>query len=238
MPSRPGRLGRVLRRVFTASVVLLLLPVPFLLAFRYVHPPATSVMVWQALARWKADVAPAWPTRTVVSAEGIAPSLRRAVLAAEDDRFYLHHGFDFTEIDRALDKYRAGGRLRGASTLSQQLAKNLFLWEGRAWSRKAIEAWITLWLELLVPKDRILDLYLNMAEWGDGIFGAEAAAQHHFGKSAKALTRQESARLAAILPAPRRWSAKGTEATRRSAGILRRMSTPAVRPTAPVVSAR
>ncbi|MEP6834848.1 MAG: monofunctional biosynthetic peptidoglycan transglycosylase, partial [Gemmatimonas sp.] len=170
---------------------------------------------------------PIFPKRTVVSRDEISPSLRRAVLASEDDRFYLHYGFDLIEIDKALEKKKQGGRLRGASTLTQQVAKNIFLWDGRSFIRKGLEAYLTLWLELLLTKDRILDLYLNLAEWGDGIFGAEAAARRHFGKSALNLTREEAARLAAILPSPIRWKPNGSVASLRIPAILARMQYPA-----------
>ncbi|MDQ6612581.1 MAG: monofunctional biosynthetic peptidoglycan transglycosylase, partial [Gemmatimonadota bacterium] len=161
--------------------------------------------------------------RNVVARAEISPLLRRAVLASEDDRFYLHRGFDLVEIDKAIDRKRAGGTLRGASTITQQVAKNIFLWEGRSFIRKGLEAYLTVWLELLLGKDRILDLYLNLAEWGDGVFGAEAAAQKHYGKSALKLTREEAARLAAILPSPLRWSPDGSVATSRAAIVLARM---------------
>jgi len=119
--------------------------------------------------------------------------------------------------------------MRGASTISQQVVKNIFLWESRSWVRKGVEAYITVWLELVVPKDRILDLYVNLAEWGDGVFGIEAAAQHHFRKPARRLSRDESARLAAVLPSPVRWSPRGGVASTRAASILPRMSYPAPR---------
>lgn len=159
----------------------------------------------------------------MVSRAAITPALRRAVLAAEDARFYTHHGFDLVEIENAIERKQRGGRLRGASTISQQVAKNLFLWEGRSFVRKGLEAYCTVALEVVVPKDRILDLYLNLAEWGDGYFGAEAAAQHWFRTSAARLSDDQAARLAAILPAPRRWSPTGSVAARRSGFIRPRM---------------
>jgi monofunctional biosynthetic peptidoglycan transglycosylase len=146
------------------------------------------------------------------------------VLAAEDDRFYLHLGFDFQEIEKAIEQSQRGGRLRGASTITQQVAKNLFLWEGRSYIRTGAEASLTLVLELCRSKERILDIYLNLAEWGDGVFGAERAARTHFRKSARNLSRIEAARLAAILPAPRRWPVYGSVATRRAEIILGRMA--------------
>lgn len=215
---------RRLRRFFLIAV-LVFLGAPFLLVLplNLVHPPTTAMMVTRVAQRWMGGKRPAYPRRHVVRRDAISPHLRRAVLAAEDDRFYLHRGFDLREIEQALERSRAGGRLRGASTITQQVAKNLFLWEGRSFVRKGIEAYLTVVLEIGLPKERILDLYLNLAEWGDGVFGAEMAARTHFRKSARNLTRDEAARLAAILPAPRRWSPHGTVAQRRAVLILDRM---------------
>lgn len=206
-----------------AGVVFLLLPVPMVLLLAVVQPPTTAVMLGRTIDRMGDGKRPFYPRRTVVSRGEISPQLRRAVLASEDDRFYLHHGFDLVEIDKALEKRKRGGRLRGASTLTQQVAKNIFLWEGRSYIRKGLEAYLTLWLELLLTKERILDLYLNLAEWGDGVFGAEAAARKHFGKSAAKLSREEAARLAAILPSPIRWSPMGSVASLRIGAIMERM---------------
>ncbi|MEO7963622.1 MAG: monofunctional biosynthetic peptidoglycan transglycosylase, partial [Gemmatimonadaceae bacterium] len=140
------------------------------------------------------------------------------------------NGFDFEEINNALERAKSGRRLRGASTISQQVAKNLFLWEGRSSVRKGLEAWLTVVLELCLPKDRILDIYLNAAEWGDGIFGAEVAAQTYFHTSAKRLTRDQAARMAAVLPAPRRWLPTGAIAGHRTSWVLDRMRYPAPKP--------
>ncbi len=201
----------------------MLLPIVLGLALNVVQPPTTMVMLRRAMQRAAEDKSPAYPRRQVVKRDAIAPALRRAVLAAEDDRFYLHWGLDLVEIGKAIDRAEAGGRLRGASTITQQVAKNLFLWEGRSFVRKGLEAYLTLVLELTLPKDRILDLYLNLAEWGDGIFGAELAARRHFGVSARALTDEQAARLAAILPSPRRWTPMGSVASLRAPVILDRM---------------
>lgn len=208
-------------------------PVPIILVLAVIQPPMTSIMAQQTIARLVNGTDPVWPRHTPVSRDKISRHLRRAVLASEDDRFYLHNGIDFVEIEKALERRRQGGRLRGASTLTQQVAKNLFLWNGRSYIRKGLELYLTLLLELVLSKDRILDLYLNLAEWGPGVYGAEAAARTHFGKSAAALTRDESARLAAILPSPRRWPPKGSIATRRAATILQRMQYAAPMPTPP-----
>jgi monofunctional biosynthetic peptidoglycan transglycosylase len=141
-----------------------------------------------------------------VPARQIAPALRAAVVASEDQRFFEHGGFDWRSLQSALGAWWDGDRLRGASTISQQVAKNLFLWPGRSWLRKGLEAWLTLWIEWLWPKPRILEVYLNVVELGDGVFGAEAAARRYFGRSAAGLTAHESALLAAMLPSPRRAS--------------------------------
>jgi monofunctional biosynthetic peptidoglycan transglycosylase len=215
---------RLRRFVLITMAVLAIAPVVLTLPLNFIQPPTTAVILWRTGQRVAAGKSPAYPRRSVVSRAQISPHLRRAVLAAEDDRFYLHLGFDFQEIEKAIERSQRGGRLRGASTITQQVAKNLFLWEGRSFIRKGAEAYLTLVLELCLTKDRILDLYLNMAEWGDGVFGAEMAARTHYRKSARNLSRMEAARLAAILPAPRRWPPYGSVATRRAEIILRRMA--------------
>ena len=225
--SKGGRRRRIWRRVLIAVAVLMLAPVPFILLFAVVNPPTTSIMLQRTVSRLWNGKRPVFPKHTPVSHAQLSPNLHRAVLASEDDRFYLHSGVDMVEVRKALARRRQGGGLRGASTLSQQVAKNIFLWNGRSFIRKGIELYIALWLELLLTKERILDLYLNLAEWGDGVFGAEEAARTHFRKSAASLTREEAARLAAILPSPIRWKPQGSVATRRSAIILSRMRYPA-----------
>jgi monofunctional glycosyltransferase len=218
-------LFRRLRNLALVALALLVVgPFVLVLPLNLIQPPTTSIILWRAAQRLGEGKRPVYPRRSVVPRTAIAPALRRAVLASEDDRFYLHHGFDFEEISSALERARRGRRLRGASTISQQVAKNIFLWEGRSWVRKGLEAWFTVVLELCLPKDRILDLYLNLAEWGDGVFGAEMAARTWFHKPASGLTTYEAARLAAILPNPRRWSPTGAIATRRAATIMARMS--------------
>lgn len=137
----------------------------------------------------------------------ISPNLARAAMAAEDARFCEHHGFDLDAIEAALHKNERGGQLVGGSTITQQVAKNVFLWHARSWVRKGLEAGFTVLIELLWPKRRILEAYLNVAEFAPGIFGAEAAAQHHFGRPARALTLTQAARLAAVLPGPKTRSA-------------------------------
>lgn len=159
-----------------------------------VVPPFTSAFM---LASDAAEVRYDW-----VPWEDIAPSAKLAVVAAEDQKFPEHWGFDFAAIHRALDHNRHSRRVRGASTISQQTAKNLFLWSGRSWVRKGLEVGYTILIEALWPKRRVLEVYLNIAQFGPGIYGVEAAAQAYFGKPASRLTRQEAALLAAVLPNP------------------------------------
>ena len=168
----------------------------------YAHnAPATSAFMDRYLEKRGAKLRYSW-----VPYERISPHLKRAVVAAEDAKFLDHEGFDWEAIQKAIEKNEKRGKVvAGASTISQQLAKNLFLTGSRSWARKAEEAVITWMLERTLSKRRILELYLNVAEWGEGIFGAEAAARHHFGAPAAALTPEQAVWLAAILPSPRRY---------------------------------
>jgi monofunctional biosynthetic peptidoglycan transglycosylase len=172
---------------------------------RWVPPPTSSFMLQRRLAP------PPGRSREVhwrwVDWERISPYAAVAVLAAEDQRFPHHAGFDLDSIADAVEKRSRGGRLRGASTISQQVAKNLFLWPGRSFLRKGLEAWFAGLLELTWPKRRILEVYLNVAEFGDGVFGVEEASRRFFGKPAAGLSADEAARLAAVLPSPRRMRA-------------------------------
>ncbi len=155
----------------------------------------------------------------------MSSDLPLALVAAEDQRFPAHHGFDFEAIEKARRHNARGLKIRGASTISQQVAKNLFLWSGGGWVRKGIEAWYTVLIEALWPKSRILAMYANVAEFGDGVYGAQAAARTFYGKDASRLTRAECARLAAVLPSPRRYDARhpGPYVQRRSNGIQQQM---------------
>lgn len=139
--------------------------------------------------------------------DSISPELVRAVIAAEDTRFCEHRGFDLVELRKAIEDWRRGEELRGASTITNQVARNVFLWKSRNFLRKGLEGYFTLLVELMWRKERIIEVYLNVAEWGPGIFGAEAGAQHYFGKPAAELTRREASLMAAILPNPIEWSA-------------------------------
>ncbi len=168
--------------------------------------PASTAFMERRLVQLRAKNPKASLRHQWVSYARISPQLTRAVIAAEDAKFIDHDGFDWEAIQKAMQKNESKGRVvAGASTVSQQLAKNLFLSGKRSWLRKAQEALITWMLETALEKRRILELYLNFAEWGDGVFGAEAAAQHHFGIPAAALDTEQAVWLAAILPSPRRY---------------------------------
>lgn len=198
------------------SVLLVLL-------LRFLDPPVWSWLIQREL--FPPDGYPESYVHEWVARERISPSMQLAVIAAEDQRFAQHGGFDFKAIQRALDQSLAGGRLRGASTLTQQTAKNLFLWSGRSWLRKALEAWFALLLELLWDKGRILEVYLNIVEFGPGIYGVEAAGRYYFGTPARQLGPLQAARLAAVLPNPYRYRAQPPSpyVEDRSRWILRQM---------------
>ncbi|HZR37465.1 MAG TPA: monofunctional biosynthetic peptidoglycan transglycosylase [Nevskia sp.] len=220
-------------RLFTLFLLLCLLPVVAIVALRWLPPPVTSYMLQS-------------PTQPVqyhwVPADRIAEVARRAVVAAEDQKFWTHRGFDLEAIRKAEawnQDPRHRNRRRGASTISQQTAKNLFLWPG-GYVRKGIEAGLTVLLEKLWGKKRILEVYLNVVEFGPGVYGVEAAAQKYFNKPASQLTAEEAARLAAVLPNPRHWSVAhpGAYVQARTAWIMGQMgygsrNTPAQEPVPP-----
>lgn len=204
-------------------VILLLLPVPVIALYRVVPPPVTPLMLIRAAGG--APIEREW-----VPFARIAPALARAVIASEDARFCWHHGFDWIEIDKAYADWRGGDKLRGASTISQQLARNLLLWPGGGYLRKGAEAYVTVLVEALLSKERILELYLNIVEWGPGVYGAEAAGRAHFGRHAAQLSPREAALLAAVLPDPRQWRPERPTPylEERAATILARMPEVAV----------
>lgn len=181
-------------------------------AFRWLPVPFTSFMLRDRITAMAAQEPGYRYAHDWVSWEAISPHAALAVIAAEDQKFPAHSGFDLESIDQALTDARRGRRLRGASTISQQVAKNMFLWPGQSWLRKGLEAGFTVLIELLWPKRRILEVYLNSAEFGRGVWGVEAASQRFFGKPASRLDRQEAALLAAVLPNPRRLRADAPSA--------------------------
>ncbi|MBN1239820.1 MAG: monofunctional biosynthetic peptidoglycan transglycosylase [Gammaproteobacteria bacterium] len=195
-----SRIGSFVARTLVAVLVLWLgVTAGAVALLRYVDPPVTAMMFQQPV-----------PLREVqhhwVERRAIAVAAAHAVIAAEDQRFLTHNGFDLESIERALEDYRAGEGLRGASTITQQVAKNLFLWPGRSFVRKGVEAYFTLLIEAFWTKERTLEVYLNVAELGTGVFGVEAAARRFFRTSAGELTAEQAALLAAVLPSPRRYS--------------------------------
>jgi len=194
---RLGPVSLAARCVAVAIVAWVLLSVGAVLALRRWPPPATAMMLEQPGPL--RDVQYEWRDRPQIAA-----AVARAVIASEDQRFLAHHGFDFDQLEIAIGEYRAGDELRGASTITQQVAKNLFLWNGRSFIRKGLEAYFTVLLEACWPKQRILETYLNVAELGDGVFGVEAAARRFFGVHASALSPEQAALLAAVLPNPHR----------------------------------
>jgi monofunctional glycosyltransferase len=178
-----------------------------LIGLRWIDPPTTAVQIERRVQSWFANSGPGSQPYVKeyfpVPLTRIAPDLQHAAVSAEDARFFQHNGFDWKEIEQAANNDLEGRRLRGASTITQQLVKNLFLTTSRTAIRKAIEVTLVPPAEVILGKQRILELYLNVIEWGPGVYGAEAAAQYHFRTSAARLTRDEAARLAAIIPAPR-----------------------------------
>jgi monofunctional biosynthetic peptidoglycan transglycosylase len=236
---RRPRLRRFASWLWKLPLLFVLVTASQVLLLRMIDPPFSSFMAirqMQALAHgdWSFRLAHDWR-----DLPDISPSLPLALVAAEDQNFPRHHGFDFAAIDKArthnarmVERAEKRGtpvrRLRGASTISQQTAKNLFLWAGNGptrWLRKGLEAWYTVLMEALWPKSRILEMYVNFAEFGDGIYGAQAAARSYWGKDASRLSPAEAARLAAVLPNPRRYSVArpGPYVSRRAAGIQRQM---------------
>jgi monofunctional glycosyltransferase len=177
-------------------------------SLRFVDPPLSSIMVQRRYDAWRRHEASFVLKQQWVELTQLPRHVGRAVIASEDQRFFEHWGFDEVEIVHALGDHLEGEPLRGASTLTQQVAKNLFLWEGRSLLRKGLEAYFTVWLELLLPKRRILEIYLNIAELGRGVFGVGAAARHHFELDARRLSLEQAAALAAILPSPLKRSAR------------------------------
>ena len=193
---------RLLRWLGAATAALLLLTILPVLLMRWVHPWTSAFML---TARVEALLARDFSYRNDYQwrdLEEISPHAAVAMIASEDQQFAFHSGFDFKSIREALRSNARGHKVRGASTITQQVAKNLFLWSGRSYFRKGLEAWFTVLIEWLWPKERTLEVYLNIAQFGRNIWGVEAAAQHFYHKSARRLTRRESAMLSAVLPNP------------------------------------
>ena len=212
LPRRRRGFGRLLLDIVLLSILFVL---GVTLAYRFIPPPATFLMLQRA---GEDGIRKDWRPLERIDAD-----LVHAVVAAEDSRFCSHNGFDVEAIKKAMEANEKSSKVRGGSTISQQTAKNVFLWPQRSWVRKGLEAGFTGLIEVVWGKPRIMEVYLNVVEWAPGVYGAEAAAQKWFGKSAASLTRTEAARLAAILPAPRRYKAAppGPYVRRRSGRIAR-----------------
>jgi monofunctional biosynthetic peptidoglycan transglycosylase len=221
---RKGRLARALRVVLFALAAWAAVTVIAVVAMRWIDPPTSAFMLRDRIVglfdedhqfrhEWRD-----W--------DEISKYAAVAVIAAEDQQFPFHRGFDFEQIDKALADRERGRRVRGASTISQQVAKNLFLWPGQSWFRKGLEAGITVLIEVAWPKRRILEVYLNVAEFGTGTWGVQAASRRFFRKDASRLTAPEAALLAAVLPSPRRYrvDAPGPYVRKRQAWIQRQMT--------------
>jgi monofunctional biosynthetic peptidoglycan transglycosylase len=206
--SLPAFARRIARGLLLGALALIALSAGLVVALRFAPPPTTSFMVQRQLEARREGRSDFRLRQRWVSLARLPEYVGLAVISSEDQRFFAHHGFDIVEMKHALGSHLQGAELRGASTLTQQVAKNLFLWEGRSFARKALEGYFTLLIELAWPKRRILEVYLNIAELGDGIFGVGAAAKHHFSRDARRLTPEQAALLAAVLPDPRGRSAQ------------------------------
>ena len=191
-----------LRKAWRVLIILTILQLVYIILLKWVNPPVTLTQLGSVFQGYGLS-------RDYVSMKNISPHARLAVMASEDQLFPDHDGFDWNSIKKAMkNNKRKSARVRGASTISQQVAKNVFLWQGRSWIRKGLEVYFTFMIETFWSKERILQMYLNVAEMGKGVFGVEAASQKYFKKSAKKLTRSEAAQIAAILPSPKKYSIK------------------------------
>lgn len=191
------------KRLLIRSLLILVLicvsiSLLMVIPFRWLNPPVTMVIA----DRWLASKDEFYLHQDWLSWDKLPKQAALAVVTSEDQRFPLHKGFDVDAIVKAVKEANRNGQLRGASTISQQVAKNMYLWTGRSWLRKGLEVWFTLLIELTWGKQRILEVYMNIAEWGNGVFGIEAASRYHFGKSASQLSPMQSALLASSLPSP------------------------------------
>lgn len=223
-PASPKR-RRWWRRLLWLPVWFVAFTVLQVLVLRFVDPPFSMMM-----AERQAEAFFGGEDEFVLyydwrDADQVSKQLPLALVAAEDQHFPTHNGFDFAAIEKARTNNAKGRKVRGGSTISQQLAKNLFLWRGRSWVRKGLEAWYTVLIEALWPKSRIMEVYVNVIEYGDGIYGAQAASRRFFGKDASRLGPAEAARLAAVLPNPRKYNAAkpGPYVQRRTRAIQRQM---------------
>jgi monofunctional biosynthetic peptidoglycan transglycosylase len=185
------------------------LSILFVIVFKWVPVPFTPLMITRVIEK-KIDGKEMTCSHDWMAIENISPNLQKAVIASEDGNFLKHNGFDFKAMQKAFKNNNRGKKLKGGSTISQQTAKNVFLWQGRSYIRKGLEAYFTFLIELVWGKQRIMEVYLNSIEMGDGVYGAEAACQYWYKTSAKSLTKNQAAGIAAILPNPRKFKASNS----------------------------
>lgn len=216
---------KIFRWIWKATLWFFVLSILSVIIFKWVPVPITPLMMTRAIEN-KMDGKDMILTHDWEPIENISPNLQKAVIASEDGNFLKHNGFDFNAMQKAFKSNQKGKRLKGGSTISQQTAKNVFLWQGRSYLRKGLEAYFTVLIELIWGKERIMEVYLNSIEMGNGVYGAEAAAQHWYRKSAADLTKQEAAGIAAILPNPRKYKATNSSSyiQRRKGKIVRVMN--------------
>jgi len=206
------------------AAAFFLLSILLVVIFRFVPVPVTPLMVIRSIQQWQDDK-PMKLHKDWVSIKNISPHLQLAVVCSEDQNFLNHSGFDFKAIEKAIEHNEKSKRKRGASTISQQCAKNLFLWPQRSWLRKGLELYFTALIELFWPKKRIMEVYLNIIEFGNGVYGAEAASQDFYNRSAAKISREQAALLATVLPNPRKYNAAkpGPYVQKRQQWVLRQM---------------
>ena len=215
---------KVFRWIWKATLWFIGLSILSVIIFKWVPVPITPLMITRAVEN-KLEGKDALLTHDWVPIENISPNLQKAVIASEDGNFLKHNGFDFKAMQKAFKNNQKGKRLKGGSTISQQTAKNVFLWQGRSYIRKGLEAYFTVLIELIWGKERIMEVYLNSIEMGNGVYGAESGARHWYRKSASDLTKKEAAGIAAILPNPRKYKATNSSSyiNRRKEKIVRVM---------------
>ncbi|MBA3663153.1 MAG: monofunctional biosynthetic peptidoglycan transglycosylase [Bacteroidetes bacterium] len=218
-------LVKIFKFLFKVFVGFIIVSVVSVIAFRWVAVPVTPLMLLRCIEQ-KADGKNMTLKHDWVKLEEISPKLQLAVVCSEDQNYLKHFGFDWGAIEKAMKANESGKKLRGGSTISQQTAKNVFLWPGRSFIRKGFEAYFTLLIEIFWSKERIMEVYLNSIEMGDGVYGAESAAQHWFKKPASKLNKAESAAIAAVLPNPRKYIANPPTSyiAKRKAWIMQQMS--------------
>ncbi|MBI9040930.1 monofunctional biosynthetic peptidoglycan transglycosylase [Lutibacter sp.] len=219
-----GFFQKIKRWFFKAIIVFFITSILAVIVFKWVPVPFTPLMFIRNIEQWSQGK-PATLTHQWVSMDNISPNLAKAVVVSEDQKFSEHFGFDMEAMEKAYEGNKKGKKIKGGSTITQQTAKNVFLWPQRSYVRKGFELYFTFLIEVIWSKERILEVYLNSIEMGDGVYGAEAAAQHWFRKSAKKLSTYEAASIAAILPNPRKYKAvrSSNYIERRKNWIVRQM---------------